>query len=561
MNQIKDMEDYIEDMKKLVVSKETEIVQKNDQISEFEGYIDTLKSLIETKEAEREELESVIKGKERYVEDMKDEVNAKSELMRELSEQLSAKEEANQELLKSVENYSDKILKYKRKINILKAKLEERDKELDEARVSIEMMERLDERPTDRRTVTVMLQTPKIRTVPSTPQNESIFAKYIERCEDSVSKSQEFHKPVRRHTISPATIAFGDSESAQLNESDLSQEENIMSISSNDENNEDKSETASDMQETPTSGPQPEPPIRNSSQTDLTRSSFVSVYMEEPHIINECSPKHPFKSPAESSEVITNSPVLFQHSDDLEMKPDNVDMYRFCVNRLRGVLYSSDELEVGIQISHEQGIGTAQLYIGNKSDYSIENLESRVVNKDPDNLELEINCEFELRVLEKMEKLERLISFKITGELIEPPYLILKYLSNNTLFKLNLLLPITIALCLSSYSIDATEISTEWMRYKYLEKVREFQGLQEHIKSMRELAWFLHLGGAVRIFSYKEVETLSQRSIIFACIYRGVKVLYMVTLNESATGGEIALRSEDSKLQDSILPLLMNLIS
>ena len=554
------MEDYIEDMKKLVVSKETEIVQKNEQISEFEVYIEELKSLIETKEAEREELETVIRSKERYVEDMKDEVNAKSELMRELSEELSAKEEANHQLMKSVQSYGDRISKYKRKIHTLKAKLEERDKELDEARVSIGMMERLDERPTDRRTVTVMLQTPKIRTVPSTPQNESIFARYIERCEDSVSKSQEFLKPARRHTISPATIAFGDSESAQLNESDISQDENNMRISAEAENNEDKSETASDMQETAPSGPQPEPPLRNSSQTDLTRTSFVSVYMEEPHI-NECSPKHPFKSPAESPEVITNSPFLFQHSEDLEFKPDNLDMYRFCVNRLRGVLYSSDELEVGIQISHEQGIGTAQIYIGNKSDYSIENLESRIVNKDPDNLEIDINCEFELRVLEKMEKLERLVSFKVTGELLEPPFLILKFLSNNTLFKLNLLLPITVALCFSAYSIDSSEISTEWMTYKYLEKLREFQGLQEHIKSMRELAWFLHLGGAVRIFSYKEVETLSQRSIIFACIYRGFKVLYMVTLNESATGGQIALRSEDSKLQDGILPLLMNLIS
>lgn len=556
INQIKDMEDYIEDMKKLIVSKETEIIQKNDQISEFELYMEKINSLVETKETKIEQLNSVIKIKDQFIEDMKDELDGKLSLMRELSEELSNKEDTNQDLLNKLEIQSDKIIYYKKKTLILKEKLKEKSQCLDNARHSLNI-ESLEDIQTHRKTAN--LQTHRNRTVPSTPQHESsIFLNYLENIKPLVDNSSGYLKPPRRYTISPAAIAYGDSESAEMNESDMSHSDQSVEISPEIETktNKEKLEITLEIEETPTF----DLPLRRSTNTELNRASFVSVYMEEPSIMHECSITNSFKSP-ESAEGITESPFLFSHSVESDIKPDNLEMYRFCVNRLKGVLYSNDFIEIGIQVDHEQGNGIAHLCIGNKSDYPIDNLESRVINRDTVNLDVEINYEVELKTLEKMEKLERLISFQIQGELKEPPLLLVKYLSNNTLYRVSLVLPITIALCFELFNLDPTQIMQEWTQSKEYEKIREFEGLNEYVKSMRELAWFLHMGGGVRIFSYREVKNLSKRSIIFACLYKGEKVLYMVNLNESATGGEIYLRTENCKLQESIMPLLINLVS
>lgn len=135
---------------------------------------------------------------------------------------------------------------------------------------------------------------------------------------------------------------------------------------------------------------------------------------------------------------------------------DNFKYFLSLLSSSQGILYKNRNVEVGIYLKIDQGHCRGILYIGNRKEDPLINLETYIESED---LLGEINTKIEPGPVFHMQQANRIVHFEYSQGFIASPKLILKYNDSTKV----LLLPITPSLVCNKTSEDS--VRGLWKKY------------------------------------------------------------------------------------------------
>mmetsp|Transcript_2104 Transcript_2104/g.5210 ORF Transcript_2104/g.5210 Transcript_2104/m.5210 type:complete len:935 (+) Transcript_2104:1865-4669(+) len=293
-----------------------------------------------------------------------------------------------------------------------------------------------------------------------------------------------------------------------------------------------------------------------SNSSDSVDDFAADAASSNPYLVPELSASIDVK--ANSMNFFFQAPPVPQKVSLETASPVNLHFCRLCNLYPQGVVYDDDKVQIGIQVMVQGTQGRAMLFIGNKSPDPISNIE--IESWSPPELDLSITQPFDEASYASGQQTNRMANFEIKGFFGRPPKISVSFIRSGANESLLLQLPISVGRFVIPLKKTGAEIWQQWQNFSTNEVTLSFSSLSPDIKSMRELAMFICVGGATQLYLTNEVPELSPRSLLTAGVSPGGEVYCMVEVDASATQGTISVRSVDKGLRSALANLLVWLV-
>ncbi|CAG9313738.1 unnamed protein product [Blepharisma stoltei] len=270
--------------------------------------------------------------------------------------------------------------------------------------------------------------------------------------------------------------------------------------------------------------------------------------LKENHL-NENSFDH-LKPPQTTKILPCESAVSFERK--ISSEAINYDLYRTSNSMARGVLFDDENIQVGLQIASDDTNIIGMMYIGNKNSCPITEITTEVSDYEKDGLVLSISPTHSHDTIQQGAQANRMIKASLINFTGKIPLLSLKIMQGVEK-KYSLWLPITAARFVHGLQQDSKEIWRLWEELASKEEKRNIPLLG--IKSMHELSLHISFANSVKVYTYKEIENLSQAQLLGAGNSKP-PVFILTTIDPNTLRVDVAVRSENSRIRESFLDLI-----